>query len=236
MNRHRIAALAAALTTFASAAEAQHIVHDPTAYAQLVREARTALEQLEQLREQVRQGQALFDTLNDLSDVNRIAQELGLPEVRSPLPELRNIRAAAEGDLSALGSLAARADAIRAGLPLDDVATILGWELNRVKEIARRYVTGEAIGLGMIARLQETRNRRPTVKPAVKLEPRRGRSRRSNPYRTVAGELGLEPRMTVPKTVVLPLHHSPAVRCSPPPQCVAARSGQIRQGFGGCNT
>ena len=26
----------------------------------------------------------------------------------------------------------------------------------------------------------------------------------------VAGELGLEPRMTVPKTAVLPLHHSPA--------------------------
>ena len=28
----------------------------------------------------------------------------------------------------------------------------------------------------------------------------------------MAGELGLEPRMTVPKTVVLPLHHSPADR------------------------
>jgi hypothetical protein len=26
----------------------------------------------------------------------------------------------------------------------------------------------------------------------------------------LAGELGLEPRMTVPKTAVLPLHHSPA--------------------------
>ena len=35
-----------------------------------------------------------------------------------------------------------------------DVATILGWELQRVKEIARRYLTGEGIGLGMIARLQ----------------------------------------------------------------------------------
>ena len=28
--------------------------------------------------------------------------------------------------------------------------------------------------------------------------------------RRMAGELGLEPRMTVPKTGVLPLHHSPA--------------------------
>ncbi len=99
---------------------------------------------------------------------------------------------------------------ILAGLPLDDVATILGWELKRVKEIARRYVTGEAIGLGMIARLQEPRNRRPTVKPSVKPASLRRGQKRSNAVRAVAGELGLEPRMTVPKTVVLPLHHSPA--------------------------
>lgn len=42
---------------------------------------------------------------------------------------------------------------IRAGLPLEDVAVILGWELERVQEIARRYVTAEAIGMGMIARI-----------------------------------------------------------------------------------
>jgi len=154
VNRHRIAALAAALTTFASAAEAQHIVHDPTAYAQLVREARTALEQLEQLREQVRQGQALFDSLNDLSDVNRIAKELGLPGVRSPLPELRDIRAAAEGDLSALGALAGRADAIRAetrlhsppadGIP--DVGRYYYEALERAgARTARDLAMGEAI-------------------------------------------------------------------------------------------
>ena len=99
---------------------------------------------------------------------------------------------------------------ILAGLPLDDVATILGWELKRVKEIARRYVTGEAIGLGMIARLQETANKRPTVKPSVKPTSLRRGQKGSNAVRAVAGELGLEPRMTVPKTVVLPLHHSPA--------------------------
>ena len=33
----------------------------------------------------------------------------------------------------------------------------------------------------------------------------------------MAGELGLEPRMTVPKTGVLPLHHSPAGPASPRP-------------------
>lgn len=82
---------------------------------------------------------------------------------------------------------------ILTGLPLEDVATILGWVLKRVQEIARRYVTGEAIGMGMIARLQETRNRRTTVKPSIKpAPPGRGR-RRSNPVGTVAGEQGLEP-------------------------------------------
>jgi len=110
----RAAAAAAALLLAAGSVQAQVVVHDPTSYAQLVREARTALDQLEQLREQVRQGQALFDSLNDLSDVNRLAAELGLPQVRNPLPDLQSLRAAAEGDLSALGALAERADAIRA--------------------------------------------------------------------------------------------------------------------------
>lgn len=110
----RAAATAAALLLAAGSVQAQVVVHDPTSYAQLVREARTALDQLEQLREQVRQGQALFDSLNDLSDVNRLAAELGLPQVRKPLPDLRSLRASAEGDLSALGALAERADAIRA--------------------------------------------------------------------------------------------------------------------------
>lgn len=40
---------------------------------------------------------------------------------------------------------------IRAGVPLADVATILGWQLGRVAEIARRYVTGEEIGKAIVA-------------------------------------------------------------------------------------
>ena len=47
-----------------------------------------------------------FDSLNDLSGVNALAGELGLPTVRNPLPDLRSLRAAADGDLSALGALA----------------------------------------------------------------------------------------------------------------------------------
>lgn len=42
---------------------------------------------------------------------------------------------------------------ILAGLQLDEVALILGWKLERVKEIAARYVSGEAMGLAMVKRL-----------------------------------------------------------------------------------
>ena len=129
-------------------------------------------------------------------------------------PETEPHRRRRSGRSCTLGGAAAT-HYILAGMPLDDVATILGWELKRVKELARRYVTGEAIGLGMIARLQETWNRPPTVKPSVKPIPRAGGRKRSNRYGRMAGELGLEPRMTVPKTVVLPLHHSPAGSAQP---------------------
>ena len=113
MKSRLFAALAAALALSPSLARAQHIVHDPTAYARLVEDARTALEQLRALQTRVEQGEALFESLNSVSDVNALATVLGLPEVRSPLPDLRALRAAADGDLTALGALAGRAGAIR---------------------------------------------------------------------------------------------------------------------------
>jgi len=149
------AATAAALWITAGAAQAQQIVHDPTSYAQLVREARTALDQLEQLREQVRQGEHLFDSLNEISDVNALARELGLPEVRNPLPDLRSLRTAADGDLSALGALAARADAIRAETRLyaptaGDVPEVDRYYREALERsgarTARDLAVGEAVG------------------------------------------------------------------------------------------
>ena len=158
-------------------------------------------------------------------DADEAARKLGGPNAGAGLEGLRfhDLRGTAATSY------------ILAGLPLDDVATILGWELKRVQEIARRYVTGEAIGLGMIARLQETRNRRPTVKPSVKPTPRGRVRRRENPRKSVAGELGLEPRMTVPKTVVLPLHHSPAGPAQPRPaagrRSITTRPRATQAGF-----
>jgi type IV secretion system protein VirB5 len=104
------AVIAAAL---AAPANAQQLVYDPRSLAQMVQDARTAMEQLESLKAQVQQGQALFSSLNDLSNVNAIAERLGLPEIRNPLPDMATLRSAADGDLSALGDLAGRADAIR---------------------------------------------------------------------------------------------------------------------------
>ncbi len=41
---------------------------------------------------------------------------------------------------------------IRAGMPLDDLAEILGWTTAQVKEIARRYVSSDAMADGMLKR------------------------------------------------------------------------------------
>src|SRR5690606_14632575 len=90
------------------------IVHDPVSYAKLIEEARTALDQLNELKAQVQQGKALFDSLNTGSIVSAIAPQLGLPDVREFLPEVAALSAAAKGDLSALGKIGERADVIRA--------------------------------------------------------------------------------------------------------------------------
>jgi type IV secretion system protein VirB5 len=108
------AAAAVTLTLGASSAQAAMIVHDPISYAKLIEEAKTALDQLNELKTQVQQGKALFDSLNTGSIVGAIAPRLGLPDVREFLPQVSALSAAAKGDLSALGKIGARADAIRA--------------------------------------------------------------------------------------------------------------------------
>lgn len=112
--RRSILPIAVALAAMTAVpAHAQTLVHDPRSLAQMVQDARTAIEQLDSLKAQVQQGQELFASLNELSNVNAIAERLGLPEIRNPLPDMATLRSAADGDLSALGELAERADAIR---------------------------------------------------------------------------------------------------------------------------
>lgn len=161
MNARSLAPLiGAVLLSSAPAVQAQHIVHDPTAYARLVEDARTALQQLRALQAQVEQGQALFDSLNAISDVNALASVLGLPEVRNPLPDLRALRSAADGNLTALGDLADRAAAIRRETrlytpPLGNAETYYRDSLERSGDrTARDLAIGEAVSQASDQRLE----------------------------------------------------------------------------------
>lgn len=158
MTRKLLAAGAAiSLTLAGSAAQAAMIVHDPTSYVKLIEEARTALDQLNELKAQVQQGKQLFDSLNTGSLVSAIAPKLGLPDVREFLPDISALSAAAKGDLAALGKIGARADAIRAAArlytPPDGDA--LGADLEASGDrAARDLALGEAVGEAGEQRLQ----------------------------------------------------------------------------------
>jgi len=185
MNARSLAALiGAVLLSSAPAVQAQHIVHDPTAYARLVEDARTALQQLRALQAQVEQGQALFDSLNAISDVNALASVLGVPEVRNPLPDLRALRAAADGDLTALGDLADRAAAIRRETrlyspPSGDAETYYRDSLERSgARTARDLAIGEAVSqasdqrLGGLESLRRALDAAPNARAVMDLEAR----------------------------------------------------------------
>lgn len=118
-------ALAGVVTLGGSAAHAQLAVYDAASYAKLIQQATTAVSQLNQLKTQVTQGQQLLSSLNDASGVSRIASALGVPSLRSFLPDTSALSAAAKGDFTALGAIGAKADAIRSAnrlytAPADD--------------------------------------------------------------------------------------------------------------------
>lgn len=118
-------ALVGAITLGGSAAHAQIAVYDATSYAKLIQQATTAVNQLNELKTQVTQGQQLFSSLNDASGISKIASALGVPSLRSFLPDTSALSAAAKGDFSALGAIGAKADAIRSAnrlwtAPADD--------------------------------------------------------------------------------------------------------------------
>ena len=107
---------AAALTLVASAgpSHAQMTVTDPGAYVRMLRQIQEARAQLVELKQQVQQGKELYDSLNQISNVNSIGGLLNTPAVRTLLPaEFSDARRLMSADLSDLGSLTARATAIR---------------------------------------------------------------------------------------------------------------------------
>ena len=118
-------ALVGAVTLGGSSAHAQLAVYDATSYAKLIQQATTAVNQLNELKTQVSQGQQLLSSLNDASGVSKIASALGVPSLRSLVPDTSALSAVTKGDFSALGAIGAKADAIRSAnrlwtAPADD--------------------------------------------------------------------------------------------------------------------
>lgn len=140
MNR-RFLPLALALTlAWPPPASAQMIVHDPTSYASLIREAQTALDQLVELKNQVGEARRLYDGFNTASGVNGLAAALGAPQLRAFVPDIDKYVAAAKGDLAALGDIGRKATEIREAQRLFTAAAddLLGQEVERSGDRAAR--------------------------------------------------------------------------------------------------
>lgn len=157
--RHRVGAAAAALALGLAATTAQAtgmVVYDPAAYFKLIEQAKTALDQLNELKTQVKQGQKLFDSLNQASGVGQIASQLSLPSLREMLPDVSALAAATKGDLSGLGSIGARAGAIRDAnrLYTPPAGDPLGADLDAAgMRAARNLALGEAVSTAGSQRL-----------------------------------------------------------------------------------
>ncbi|WP_312162708.1 type IV secretion system protein [Phenylobacterium sp.] len=158
MKKTLVAASAAlVLGVGVTAAQAQMIVHDPTSYAKLIAQAQTALDQLNELKTRVQQGQELFTSLNEASIVSSIAGQLGVPSLREFLPEIDALTAAAKGDLASLGKIGERADEIRSAARLytpadgDEVGADIEAAGDRT---ARDLALGEAVATAGKERLE----------------------------------------------------------------------------------
>jgi len=157
-NRNALAALGASLALIAPAtAHAQMAVYDAASYAKLLQQAQTAIGQLDQLKQQVSQGQKLLDSLNPAADVNAIARALGAPALRGVLPNADQYVAAARGDLASLGKIGQQALAIRHAnrLYTPTPGDPLGQDLEQAGDrAARDLATAQAAGAAGQARLQ----------------------------------------------------------------------------------
>ncbi len=155
-SRLMAATAGVALALAATASHAAMIVHDPVSYAKLIEQATTALNQLHQVETQVQQGEQLFQSLNQASNVNGIASALEAPALRQLLPGVGALATAATGDLSALGGIGARAQAIRSANRLFTASSgdSLGADLEAAgMRAARDQALGEAVATGGAQRL-----------------------------------------------------------------------------------
>jgi type IV secretion system protein VirB5 len=134
------AVLATCLALTATPAAAQLTVHDPVSYASLLRQATTALDQLNELHSQVAEARKLYDGFNTASGAGGLAGLLKAPELRAFVPDADKYVAAARGDLAALGEIGRKAAELREEARLyspkpDDE---LGQEVERAGDRAAR--------------------------------------------------------------------------------------------------
>lgn len=117
MRPRLVAAATAALALIGSApahAFGLDIVSDPGAYARFATELQELQRHYMTLQQQLNQGKQLYDDFNKLTNVNSIADVLNNPALRQYLPpEVRDTSRLLNGSLSDLGSIGARATAIR---------------------------------------------------------------------------------------------------------------------------
>lgn len=146
--RHLVPLALIGALAVATPASAQLVVHDPTSYASLIRQATTALDQLRELQSQVAEAKRLYDGFNTGSGAGALAGLLKAPELRAYVPDVDKYVAAAKGDLGALGDLGRKAGEIRQAqrlytAPADDV---LGQDLERQGDrAARDLALGRAV-------------------------------------------------------------------------------------------
>lgn len=156
MKPRALATAAVFLAASVGPARAQLAVYDGASYAKLIQQATTALNQLHQLETQVQQGEQLFQSLNQASNVGAIASALEAPALRQLLPGVAALASAAQGDVTALGDIGARAQAIRRASRLytPPAGDALGADLEAAgMRAARDQALGEAVATGGAQRL-----------------------------------------------------------------------------------
>ncbi|MFN3573979.1 MAG: type IV secretion system protein [Phenylobacterium sp.] len=112
MKRHLVTTAVFAGSFLAATAPAAMIVHDPTNFAKLVEQARTAIDQLETLKRQVAETEKLVTALENGAELGTVADVLSAPEVSAALPAAADLGGLA-AEIEGLGELGARAKAIR---------------------------------------------------------------------------------------------------------------------------
>lgn len=171
----------ASLSLMAQPAQAQVMVYDATSYASLVRQAATALDQLQQLKSQVAQAKSLYDGFNTLSHAGLLANQLNTPQLRALAPDIDSYLAAAQGDLGALGELGQKALALRRQnrLYTADPSDAAGQDLERAGDRATRDLALSqqvgAIGAARLTGLQQLAaavDKAPNVRAVIDLQAR----------------------------------------------------------------